>query len=173
MSKSLGNYIGINEDANTMYEKCMKIPDELIIKYYNLCTDEHPDFIAKVEERLKNGENPRNIKMELAEIITKLYHTQEETINAIEHFKSVYQKQQAPEDIKELKVEKSENIGNSLLNAILGTEKYPSKGEIRRLFKQGAVKINNEKITDVNNIDKLEDNSILQIGKGVFLKIKF
>ena len=171
MSKSLGNYIGINEDANTMYEKCMKIPDELIIKYYNLCTDEHPDDVEKVEERLKNGENPRNIKMELAEIITKLYHTEEETKNAIEHFKSVYQKQQAPEDIEEIEVEKTENLGASLLNAILATKKYASKGEIRRLFMQGAVKINNEKVTDINSITELENGAILQIGKGVFLKI--
>lgn len=171
MSKSLGNYIGINEDANTMYEKCMKIPDELIIKYYNLCTDEHPDDVEKVEERLKNGENPRNIKMELAEIITKLYHTEEETQNAIEHFKSVYQKQQAPEDIEEIEVEKTENLGTSLLNAILATKKYASKGEIRRLFMQGAVKINNEKVTEINSITELENGAILQIGKGVFLKI--
>ena len=171
MSKSLGNYIGINEDANTMYEKCMKIPDELIIKYYNLCTDEHPDDVEKVEERLKNGENPRNIKMELAEIITKLYHTEEETQNAIEHFKSVYQKQQAPEDIEEIEVEKTENLGASLLNAILATKKYASKGEIRRLFMQGAVKINNEKVTEINSITELENGAILQIGKGVFLKI--
>ena len=165
MSKSLGNYIGINEDANTMYEKCMKI------QYYNLCTDEHPDDVEKVEERLKNGENPRNIKMELAEIITKLYHTEEETQNAIEHFKSVYQKQQAPEDIEEIEVEKTENLGTSLLNAILATKKYASKGEIRRLFMQGAVKINNEKVTEINSITELENGAILQIGKGVFLKI--
>jgi len=171
MSKSLGNYIGINEDANTMYEKCMKIPDELIIKYYNLCTDEHPDDVEKVEERLKNGENPRNIKMELAEIITKLYHTEEETQNAIEHFKSVYQKQQAPEDIEEIEVEQTENLGATLLNAILATKKYASKGEIRRLFMQGAVKINNEKVTEINSITELENGAILQIGKGVFLKI--
>ena len=69
MSKSLGNYIGINEDANTMYEKCMKIPDSLIIKYYDLCTDEHPDDIKKIEDRLKSGENPRDIKFELAKTI--------------------------------------------------------------------------------------------------------
>ena len=172
MSKSLGNYIGISEDANTMYEKCMKIPDELIIKYYNLCTDEHPDDIAKVEERLKNGENPRNIKMELAKTITSLYHTEEETENAIKHFKSVYQKGQAPDDIKEIIVENSENIGNSLLNAILETGKYSSKGEIKRLFMQGAVKINGQKVTDAINISNLTNDSIIQIGKGVFLKIK-
>ena len=62
MSKSLGNYIGINEDANTMYEKCMKIPDELIIKYYNLCTDEHPDDVEKVEERLKKRRKSKKYK---------------------------------------------------------------------------------------------------------------
>lgn len=172
MSKSLGNYIGINEDANTMYEKCMKIPDELILKYYNLCTDEHPDEIEKIEQKLKNGENPRNIKMQLAKTITNLYHTKEETENAQKHFKSVFQKGQAPEDIEELKVEKSENMSINLLDAILSTKKYASKGEIRRLFMQGAVKLNNEKITDINSIKEIKDEDILQIGKGVFLKIR-
>ena len=82
MSKSLGNYIGVNEDANTMYEKVMKIPDSMIIKYYNLCTDVHPDDVAKIEERLNNGENPRNIKMELAKEIARLYHNKEEAEQA-------------------------------------------------------------------------------------------
>ena len=64
MSKSLGNYIGVNEEPNVMYEKVMKIPDNMIIKYYNLCTDLHPDVITEIERRLANGENPRNVKME-------------------------------------------------------------------------------------------------------------
>ena len=86
MSKSLGNYIGVNEDANTMYEKVMKIPDSMIIKYYNLCTDVHPDDVAKIEERLNNGENPRNIKMELAKEMKKKLSKQKNILK--QHSKS-------------------------------------------------------------------------------------
>ena len=172
MSKSLGNYIGINEDATTMYTKVMKVPDELIIKYYELCTDVHPDDIDKVKERLEAGENPRDIKMELAKEITNLYHTSEETDKAEESFKSAFQKQVAPEDTPEVTLlQNSENIANNLVDTILSTGKYQSKGEIKRLFAQGAVKINNEKITDLNSIEYIENETILQIGKGKFFKI--
>lgn len=165
MSKSLGNYIGIDEDANTMYEKVMKIPDGMIIKYYNLCTDMHPDDVAKIEERLNAGENPRNIKMELAKEITRLYHTEEEASQAEEHFKTAYQKQEAPEDIEEIKFE------NSILDTLLKTKKATSKGELKRLFEQGAIKIDGEKITDFQALNNFESELIIQIGKGSFYKI--
>lgn len=172
MSKSLGNYIGVNEDANTMYTKVMKIPDNMIIKYYELCTDVHPDEIAKIKQRFLNGENPRDIKMELAKEITTLYHSKEEAEKAEENFKTAFQKQEAPENTKEIIIERNtDNLGNSLLDGIMTTGEYKSKGELRRLFEQGAVKINGEKITDIKTITKLESGTILQIGKGKFYKL--
>lgn len=171
MSKSLGNYIGVNEDANTMFAKAMKIPDDLIIKYYELCTDIHPDEIDKIKERLKQGENPRNIKLELASEITRLYHSKEEAEKAKEHFITAFTNGQAPEDIPELKIENKEDMPNSLLNALIETGKYSSKGNIKRLFEQGAVKINEEKVTDFRAVTDLKNESILQIGKGNFYKI--
>lgn len=171
MSKSLGNYIGVNEDANTMFEKVMKVPDNLIIRYYELCTDVHPDEIEKVKQRLEAGENPRNIKMELAFAITELYHTKEETEKAKEHFITAYTEQKAPEDIPELKINKENDIANEILDAILSTGKYQSKGEIKRLFNQGAVKLNGEKITDYKQITSLDEEAILQIGKGNYYKL--
>ncbi len=163
MSKSLGNYIGVDEDANTMYEKVMKIPDSMIIKYYNLCTDVHPDEVAKIEKRLENGENPRNIKMELAKEIARLYHNEEEAQKAEEHFKTAFQKQEAPEDVEEIKFE------NSILDTLLKTKKAASKGELKRLFEQGAIKINGEKVTDYQSLNDFE--GVIQIGKGSFFKI--
>ena len=171
MSKSLGNYIGVNEDANTMFEKVMKVPDNLIIKYYELCTDIHPDEIEKVKQRLESGENPRNIKMELAYIITELYHTKEETEKAKEHFITAYTEQKVPEDIPELKINKENDIANEILDAILSTGKYQSKGEIKRLFSQGAVKLNGEKVTDYKQIALSNEENILQIGKGNYYNL--
>ncbi len=171
MSKSLGNYIGVNEDANTMFEKVMKVPDNLIIRYFELCTDVHPSDIEKIKERLEAGENPRNIKMELAYTITELYHTKQEAENAKEHFITAYTEQKAPEDIPVLTINKDNDIGNAVLDAILATGKYQSKGEIKRLFAQGAVKYNGEKVTDFKLITELTGDSILQIGKGNFYKL--
>lgn len=165
MSKSLGNYIGVDEEANTMYEKVMKIPDGMIIKYYNLCTDLHPDDVAKIEERLMQGENPRNIKMELAKEITRLYHNEQEASQAEEHFKTAYQKQEAPEDIEEIKFE------NSILDTLLKTKKAASKGELKRLFEQGAIKVDGEKVTDFQSLNNFDSELIVQIGKGSFYKI--
>ncbi|MCL2859438.1 MAG: tyrosine--tRNA ligase [Oscillospiraceae bacterium] len=170
MSKSLGNYIGINEDANTMYEKIMKIQDEMIIRYYELCTDVHPDQITEIQRRLSSGENPKNVKMELAKEITRLYHSEELANKAEEHFKSAFQMQVAPEDVAEIVIEDANNV-NELLDKILLSGKYASKGEIKRLFLQGAVKVDNEKIIDFRDL-KLKNDSIIQIGKGNFYKIK-
>ena len=100
MSKSLGNYIGINESPNDMYSKVMQIPDDLIIKYFELATDIHPDEIDKIKEELEKGEvNPRDIKMRLSREIVTLYHNDKEAILAEEYFKSLFQKNEIPEDI--------------------------------------------------------------------------
>lgn len=171
MSKSLGNYIGVNDDAALMYEKVMKIPDDLIVKYYNLCTDVHPDNVAEIVSRLAKGENPRDVKMELALEITSLYHSKEEALNAKEHFVQAFQKQKAPDDVKELSLEAGKEVGFALIDALLQTGKYKSKSEIRRLFKGNAVKINEEKVTDVDGLSALQSGTIIQIGKGTFFKI--
>jgi len=174
MSKSLGNYIGINEDPNTMYEKVMKIPDNMILKYYNLCTDLHPNIIGEIESRLNNGENPRDIKMELAREITSLYHSKDLAEKAEEHFTSAYQRQEAPEDVLELEIVASEgDIANLLLDKLMATGKYKSKGELKRLFEQGAVKLEGDKVSDFKSIHLAKEINILQIGKGNFYKITF
>ena len=88
MSKSLGNYIGINEEPNDIYGKTMSIPDELIIRYYELVTDVHPDEIEAMKQQLKdNSVNPRDLKMKLAREVVALYHGNEASLKAEEHFK--------------------------------------------------------------------------------------
>ena len=172
MSKSLGNYIGINEDAKTMYEKVMKITDELIIKYYELCTDVHPDKVDSIKQRLENGENPRDIKMELAKEITTLYHGKELAEKAEETFKTAFQKKVAPDDIPVLKFDSTnQNNGVALIDALMLSGKYKSKSEIRRLMQQGAIRINGERITDASLITDINDETIVQVGKGTFYKL--
>ena len=173
MSKSLGNYIGINEEAKTMYEKIMKIPDNLIIKYYELCTDVYPEQIDIKKQRLKSGENPRDIKMELAKEITGLYHSKEETEKAEETFKIAFQKKIAPDDIPILKVNtKQQNVGLAIVDALMLAGKYKSKSEIKRLMSQGAIKINGEKVTEISLITEIKSDTIVQVGKGTFYKLE-
>ena len=173
MSKSLGNYIGVNEPANVIYEKVMKVPDNLIIKYYELATDIHPDAIELIKKRLAEGENPRDIKMELALEITTLYHAKEEAFAAQEHFKTAFQQGVAPADSVILTLNSNTpDAGFALVDALMETGAYKSKSDIRRLFQQGAVKINNERAPqDLKAIPALPAGSIIQIGKGTFYKI--
>lgn len=169
MSKSLGNYIGIDEEAGIMYQKSMEIPDELIIKYYNLVTDVHPDEVNKIESKLKDGSvNPRDIKMNLAREIVTLYHGEESAKEAEERFKSVFQKGQIPEDIQTIQVKEE---GFDLIEVLVANEIVKSKSEVRRLASQGGVKVNGEKVEDLSAIVK-ESELVVQIGKKKFVKIE-
>ncbi|MDV9521428.1 tyrosine--tRNA ligase [Clostridioides difficile] len=169
MSKSLGNYIGIDEEAGIMYQKSMEIPDELIIKYYNLVTDVHPDEVNKIESQLKDGSvNPRDIKMNLAREIVTLYHGEESAREAEERFKSVFQKGQIPEDIQTIQVKED---GFDLIEVLVVNEIVKSKSEVRRLASQGGVKVNGEKVEDLSTIVK-ESELVVQIGKKKFVKIE-
>ncbi|WP_042274958.1 tyrosine--tRNA ligase [[Clostridium] dakarense] len=168
MSKSLGNYIGVDEEAGVMYQKAMEIPDELIVKYYNLVTDVHPDVVNKIEEDLKEDRvNPRNVKMELAKEIVRLYHGEERANFAEERFKSVFQKGQIPVDILTVEVS-SDNF--DLAQIIVENKLVQSKSEVRRLATQGGVKINGEKATDLQSIEA-QGELVVQIGKKKFIKI--
>lgn len=173
MSKSLGNYIGVNEPADVMYEKIMKIPDNLIIKYYDLATDIHPDEIEKIQMRLDQGENPRDVKMELAREITALYHSEQEALSAEEKFKTIYQQQRIPDDALVLPIIKSEGDDNGyiLVKTLLASGKYKSASELRRLLAQGAIKINGEKVTDSTKVPEIVADTVIQVGKGAFYRL--
>lgn len=168
MSKSLGNYIGVDEEAGVMYQKSMEIPDELIIKYYNLVTDIHPDIVNQIEKDLKEDKvNPRDIKMGLAKEIVRLYHGDEKANFAEERFKSVFQKGQIPVDILTVEVSATDF---DLAQIVVDNKLAPSKSELRRLVKQGGVKVNSEKIEDLQAINA-EGELVVQIGKKKFIKI--
>lgn len=165
MSKSLGNYIGINEQANVMYSKVMQIPDNLIIKYYELATDIHPDKIEEIKQELDEGTNPKNIKMGLAREIVSLYHSDENIKLAEEYFKTVFQNRKIPKDIPTIDISPNENIVDIIVRAGLSS----SKSDARRLIVQGGVKVNETKITDFNDI-VLKNNDTIQVGKKKFVK---
>ena len=173
MSKSLGNYIGVDEDAKVMYVKVMKIPDDLIITYYQLTTDVHPDRIRAIQKLLENGEvNPRDIKMHLARSIVSLYHAPEEVKEAENNFQALFQKKDIEIELPELVYDSSlidENGDYSLIDCIFASGKYKSKSEVRRLIQQGAVRINGEKTNELTL--KPVEGTIIQVGKSNGFKL--
>lgn len=170
MSKSLGNYIGIDESAYTIYEKVMKIPDSLIIKYYNLCTDVSPEDIATVKERLDNGANPRDIKMGLAREITSLYHGNSATDVAEKRFIDIFQKSQIPDDIQAVVFDTFPVDYNLLASTLVEICVFKSKSELRRIIQQGGFKINNVAITEMESI-KIKEGDIISFGKKNMFRI--
>ncbi len=173
MSKSLGNYIGISEPAEIIFEKVMKIPDVLIIKYFNLCTDVHPNEIIRFQSMLENGTNPRDVKMLLAHEITELYAGQDAANYAMEHFKDVYQLNKMPKDAPVLEIFSSEGIcdGEQIVATLVQGGYYKSKGEVRRVFAQGGAQLDGEKVKDVKTIKIKEGTAELKMGKARFFKI--
>ena len=169
MSKSLGNYIGVSEPANVMFKKVMEIPDNLIIKYFELATDEHPDIVDKIKEQLKNGKNPRDVKFELAKIITGLYHSDEEVKESIKFYDAAFSKKSIPENIPEIKMNDSIKHLEDIIQLLIDDNFIQSKSEIRRLISQGGVQINGEKINEISAI--LNNGDVIKIGKKKFVKI--
>ena len=171
MSKSLGNYIGIDEEPKEMYGKAMSIPDELMMRYFMLVTDmsiEEQDAMAK---RLESGElHPRDAKMLLARTIVRLYHGEEAALEAEEEFKRVFQQRALPTDIPEYAMDApTEPIFVPQFCTDAGLT--ASNGEARRSIKAGAFKVNGEKYSEENLT--LKDGMIIQVGKRKFVKIKF
>lgn len=169
MSKSLGNYIGINEEANVMFKKVMEVPDHLIIKYFELATDEHPDNIALMKADMDEGKNPRDVKYELARIITSLYHSEEETRKAMDFYTTAFRKKEIPDDIKELIIDWEKDRLMDIIPQLVNEKFALSNSEFRRMVSQGGVQLNGEKIDSLDIV--LINNDVLKIGKKQFVKI--
>lgn len=171
MSKSLGNYIGVDEPAEVMFKKVMEVPDELIIKYFELATDEHPYEIDKIKQRLEQGVNPRDVKLKLAEIITNLYWGEEETKRAITYFETAFSKKEIPDDIPELIIEIGAETVEAIIPQLIEKEFVKSKSEFVRLIRQNGVQLNQEKISE-DDLDRvLMNEDVLQIGKKRFIRL--
>jgi len=174
MSKSLNNYIGINESPQEMYGKVMSVPDNLMIRYFELVTDVPLNEIDEIKIGLENNNlHPRDVKKRLAREIVTLYHGQSAAITAEEEFEKVFKDKLFPEEIKELILKKDDlKEGNIwLIKLIVLSGVVDSKNEARRLVEQGGVRINGEKISDPNFDFTVKEGTILKIGKLNFVKL--
>ena len=169
MSKSLNNYIGIEEPPNEMFGKVMSISDELMWRYYELLTDLTGSEISILRSEIDNGKNPRNLKVRLAKLIITDFHSAADAVAAEEEFNRRFVNKEVPEDI-ELK---QMPAGTYRLAELLAeTGLAASKGEAKRLIEQGGVKIDGEKASNSAAEISVFDNEILvQVGKRKFLKL--
>ena len=170
MSKSLNNYIGIDEAPNEMFGKVMSISDELMWRYYELLTDATVDDINALKFRSEVGEeNPRDLKVNLAKQIIKDFHSWEAAEAAEEEFNRRFVKKEVPDEIDERTVDAGTY---RLPDLLVQTNLAASKAEAKRLIEQGGVKINGEKATRASAEIEVRsgDGVLLQVGKLKFLK---
>jgi len=171
MSKSKGNYIGVDEAPNDMYGKTMSIQDEMMAKYFDLVTDLSLEEKNEIKAKIENGTlHPRDAKMLLGRTIVRMYHGEGAAQQAEEHFKTVFQKGVIPEDIPEVTWSGENNI--SIIDLLVQLDLQKSKGEARKMIQNGGVKLNGEKVEDIHIDLEVTNNMIVQVGKRKFVKIK-
>ena len=166
MSKSLDNYIGINEEPDNMFGKIMSISDELMWRYLELLSFESIKTIKSWRKEVENGENPRNIKFRLAEEIITRFHSNKEAKKAQQNFIDRFAKNQIPEEMDEYIFSKGLKIANLLKDSNL----VNSTSEAFRMIKQGAVKMDGEKINDKDFTPNV-GTSVYQVGKRKFARV--
>ncbi|MEK6615181.1 MAG: tyrosine--tRNA ligase, partial [Bacteroidota bacterium] len=169
MSKSYGNTINIDDTPNDQYGKIMSMKDDLILRYFTLCTDISDEEMKEIESELQSGGNPKNAKMRLGREIVKLYHGEKEAQEAEENFIRVFQKHDMPEIIEEMAIGKGKI---NIVELLAITKLSSSKTEARHLIEGGGVKVDNKKIqSDKEEID-LKTEKILQVGRRKFMKVR-
>jgi len=169
MSKSVDNYIGITEEPNSIFGKTMSIPDNMVIEYFTLATLLSMKEVAKIEDELKSGANPRDLKMKLAGEIVELYYGKEAAKAAREEFINVFSNKALPSDIPEVKIEE----GSYELPAFLvRLGAVSSNSEARRLIEQGGLKIDETRITDWKSPIGVKSGMLVQAGKMKYYRIK-
>ena len=169
MSKSYGNDIGLTDSPEDMYGKSMSITDEMIEKYFLLAADADEVIMEKVKSQLNDSSvNPRDVKRALGRAIVKLYYGEEVSLAAEQHFDKVIVKKDFPENMEEIIID--EPI--SIIDIISNNGMTKSKSEARRMIKQAAVRIDNEKILDMELIVHPGKEVIIKVGKRKFLRVK-
>jgi tyrosyl-tRNA synthetase len=176
MSKSLGNYIGIDEPPAEIFGKVMSISDELMWRYYELLTDLPVEQIAGLKASALNGErNPRDIKVELAKRVIADFHSKEDAARAEEEFVRQFRNKEAPEEVEERIVTSNQQNGWDLIQLLVTVGLAESKAEARRLIQQGGVSVDGERQTSGNSttLGKPGMTALLKVGKRRFVRVRF
>jgi len=167
MSKSLGNHIPINTNAEDMFGKVMSIPDSAMPTYSRLVTRWTPAEISTIENGLKDGTlHPRDAKMKLAREVTATFYGEDEADKAQDAFVSLFQKRDIPDEMPEFSVTSDQ----TLIDILVASGLVASKSDGRRLIEQKGVKLDGQVLTDWKS--QFTSQGVLQVGKRHFLRLK-
>jgi tyrosyl-tRNA synthetase len=170
MSKSLNNYIGITDAPNDMFGKVMSISDDLMWRYYDLLSFRPLEEIAELKQRVENGENPRDIKILLAKEIIARFHDNAAAEGAHQDFIQRFQKNAIPDEMPEFEIALGDD-GIAIGNLLKETKLVGSTSDAMRMIKQGAVKINGDKVEDTRLVLTEVGENVYQVGKRKFARI--
>ena len=169
MSKSLGNYIGIDEPPEEMFGKTMRIPDNLIYSYFELVTDVSLDELQQIKQQLEDPSvNPVTLKRRLARTIVRMYHGEQAAEEAEAHFDLVHKQKEVPDDIPEYRLPSEPK---RLIDVMVEAGLVGGKSEARRLIRQGGVKLDGQPVKDELLELKSDGEKVLKVGKRKFLKL--
>ena len=169
MSKSYGNDIGLNDSPEDMYGKTMSIKDDMIIKYFTLAADADENLLNQVKKDLSDSSfNPRDSKRLLGRSLVELYYNKDLALQAEQHFDQVIVNKDNPDDMSEFSLKKDMKI----IEVLHSSDLVSSKSEARRLLNQGAIRIEGEKVSDMDMILSNGTEYIIKVGKRRFLKVK-
>ena len=172
MSKSLDNYIGVNEAAREIFGKTMRIPDGLIYDYFLLTTNVTADDLAAIKKELADpSTNPSTVKRRLARTLVALYHSENEAANAEKDFNRMFKEREAPEEITEVTLSAPEGK-MGILQLLTDAGLVGSKSEARRMVDQGAVSVDGVKINDHNAVVSIAGGIVLRVGKRGWCRIR-
>ncbi|MEW7975315.1 MAG: tyrosine--tRNA ligase [Candidatus Thiodiazotropha endolucinida] len=170
MSKSLNNYIGITDAPEEMFGKVMSISDELMWRYFELLSFRPMPEIEEWKREIEQGANPRDVKIRLAEELVERFHSREQAVKAHEAFVARFQKGQMPDEMAEFDFTAS-NGGYPIANLLKDAELVKSTSEAMRMIKQGAVRIDGERVTDHTLTVAAGSTHVYQVGKRRFARI--
>jgi tyrosyl-tRNA synthetase len=174
MSKSLNNYIALNDKPNEMFGKVMSISDDLMWRYFDLLSFRSNDEITSFKDKVKNGENPMIFKKKLATEIVERFYDKKSSDNAEIAFTNVFSNKLEPNEVPIFEINETSEISivELLTHEDLGNEFIQSKSECRRLIKQSGIKMNNKKVENPDLLINLGEENYFQIGKRKHLRIK-
>jgi tyrosyl-tRNA synthetase len=169
MSKTTGNYVGIDERPDEMYGKIMSIPDHALLNYYTLVTRFGPGEIAAVARALDDGDlHPMEAKMALGREIVSMYHGDDAAAQAQARFQQVFQQRKLPEDMPFYSLSDPEV---NVVDLLVATHLAPSRSQARRLIQQGGVRLDGVKVADATQRPAVDGESVLQVGRRKFVRL--
>ena len=171
MSKSLNNYIGITEPPNEIFGKVMSISDPLMFRYYELLTDVSESQISQWQQDIQgNTINPRDLKAQLAEKIVRDFWSADDAKKAAQEFDRIFKQKEQPENMQEIELK---NSAIPLIDLLIEQNILPSRGEAKRLIRQGGLYLDGQRVEDIGQILDIDLNNqiILKVGKRKFFKL--